>query len=220
MGKQNLDKKRKIKKLGLTKNGKKMKLKLLRLKAKHLGLDPSGTREEIEARILENSAGPGNSGPENSQNCQPLSDEMSDTFTTEEGPSLLPKMMMKMELNESSWLPKMMTKMELNEKTDEKSRVSAFERLNKRKRKTPQKFFMPTIETLKAMGVDPENHEEFNIEKMETRAEVYNDMPTLRKRVKRFDEEVAPPFVNISIAKLKNLRLKRFEKKEEGDMEN
>ena len=36
-------------------------------------------------------------------------------------------------------------------------------------------------------------------------------MPTLRKRVKRFDEEVAPPFVNISIAKLKNLRLKRFE---------
>merc|ERR1712080_190626 len=205
MGKQNLDKKRKIKKLGLTKNGKKMKLKLLRLKAKHLGLDPSGTREEIEARILENSAGPGNSGPENSQNCRPLSDEMSDTFTTEEGPSLLPKMM---------------TKMELNEKTDEKSRVSAFERLKKRKRKTPQKFFMPTIETLKAMGVVPENHEEFNIEKMETRAEVYNDMPTLRKRVKRFDEEVAPPFVNISIAKLKNLRLKRFEKKEEGDMEN
>ena len=36
-------------------------------------------------------------------------------------------------------------------------------------------------------------------------------MPTLRKRVKRFDEEVAPPFVNISTAKLKNLRLKRFE---------
>ena len=65
------------------------------------------------------------------------------------------------------------------------------------------------------MVVNLEDHEEFNIEKMENRAEEFNDMPTLRKRVKRFDEEVAPPFVNISIAKLKNLHLKRFEKKEE-----
>ena len=79
---------------------------------------------------------------------------------------------------------------------------------------------MPTIETLREMGVNLENHEEFNIEKMENRAEDFNDMPTLRKRVKRFDEEVAPPFVSISIAKLKNLRLKRFEKKEEDNMEN
>ena len=55
---------------------------------------------------------------------------------------------------------------------------------------------------------------------MENRAEEFNDMPTLRKRVKRFDEEVVPPFVNVSIAKLKNLRLKRFEKKEEDNMEN
>merc|ERR1712080_483286 len=60
-----------------------------------------------------------------------------------------PKMMMKMELNESSWLPKMMTKMELNEKTDEKSRVSAFERLKKRKRKTPQKFLCLQLKRLK-----------------------------------------------------------------------
>ena len=50
---------------------------------------------------------------------------------------------------------------------------------------------MPTIETLREMGVNLENHEEFNIEKMENRSEEFNDTPTLRKRVKRFDEEVA-----------------------------
>merc|ERR1712200_93912 len=133
-------------------------------------------------------------------------------FMTEEEPNLLPNMMMNMEISE---------------KNVEKSRVSAFERIKNRNEKTgiskrnkKKKYLtMPTIETLREMGVNLENNEEFNIEKMENRAEEFNDMPTLRKRVKRFDEEVAPPFVNISIAKLKNLRLKRFEKEEE-DMEN
>merc|ERR1712156_1283648 len=185
----------------------KMKLKLLRLRARSLGLDPSGTREEIEARIIENSR---NSVPKIPQNnFQPhysLSDEISDNFTTEEEPNLLPNMMMNMEIRE---------------KNEEKTRVSAFERIKNRNEKTgiskrnkKKKYLtMPTIETLREMGVNLDNHEEFNIEKMENRAEEFNDMPTLRKRVKRFDEEVAPPFVNISIAKLKNLRLKRFEKK-------
>ena len=43
-------------------------------------------------------------------------------------------------------------------------------------------------------------------------------MSTLRKRVKRFDEEVAPPIVNVSLAKEKNLRLKKFRKEEEENI--
>merc|ERR1711973_103029 len=174
------------------KNKLKMKLKLLRLRARSLGLDPSGTREEIEARIIENSRNSVPKIPPN--NCQPhysLSDEISDNFMTEEEPNLLPNMMMNMEISE---------------KNEEKSRVSAFERIKNRNEKTgiskrnkKKKYLtMPTIETLREMGVNLENNEEFNIEKMENRAEEFNDMPTLRKRVKRFDEEVAPPFVNIA----------------------
>ena len=80
-----------------------MKLKLLRLRARSLGLDPSGTREEIEARIIENLR---NSVPKIPQNnCQPhysLSDEISDNFMTEEEPNLLPNMMMNMEISEKN----------------------------------------------------------------------------------------------------------------------
>merc|ERR1712098_244863 len=136
------------------KNKLKMKLKLLRLRARSLGLDPSGTREEIEARIIENSR---NSVPKIPQNnCQPhysLSDEISDNFMTEEEPNLLPNMMMNMEISE---------------KNEEKSRVSAFERIKNRNEKTgiskknkKKKYLtMPTIETLREMGVNLENHEE------------------------------------------------------------
>ena len=46
----------------------------------------------------------------------------------------------------------------------------------------------------------------------------FNDMNTLRKRVKRFDEEVAPPIVNVSLAKEKNLRLKKFRQEEEENI--
>ena len=46
----------------------------------------------------------------------------------------------------------------------------------------------------------------------------YNDMATLRKRVKRFDEEVAPPIVNVSLAKEKNLRLKKFRQEQEENI--
>ena len=78
-----------------------MKLKLLRLRARSLGLDPSGTREELEARIIENSR---NSVPKIPQNnCQPhysLSDEISDNVMTKEELNLLPNMMMNMEINE------------------------------------------------------------------------------------------------------------------------
>ena len=40
-------------------------------------------------------------------------------------------------------------------------------------------------------------------------------MAALRKRVKRFDEEVAPPIVNVSLAKEKNLRLKKFRQEQD-----
>ena len=84
-----------------------MKLKLLRLKARSLSLDSSGTREEVEARILETEK-------QNScQNQQPqfnLSD--SDMSISDEGPNLLPQMMER-----------------LNENPETKSRISAFERI-------------------------------------------------------------------------------------------
>ena len=103
-------------------NKVKLKLKLLRFRARSLGLDPSGIRKELEARIIENSR---NSVPKIPQNnCQPhysLSDEISDNFMTEEEPNLLPNMMMNMEINE---------------KNEEKSRVSAFERIKNRNEKT------------------------------------------------------------------------------------
>ena len=87
-----------------------MKLKLLRLKARSLSLDSSGTREEVEARILET---------EKQNSCQTqnqpqfnLSD--SDMSISEEGPNLLPQMMER-----------------LNENPETKSRISAFERIKR-----------------------------------------------------------------------------------------
>ena len=87
-----------------------MKLKLLRLKARSLNLDSSGTREEVEARILET---------EKQKSCQTqnqpqfnLSD--SDMSISEEGPNLLPQMMER-----------------LNENPETKSRISAFERIKR-----------------------------------------------------------------------------------------
>ena len=87
-----------------------MKLKLLRLKARSLSLDSSGTREEVEARILETEK-------QNScQNQQPqfnLSD--SDMSISDEGPNLLPQMMERLSVP--------------NENPETTSRISAFERI-------------------------------------------------------------------------------------------
>ena len=88
-----------------------MKLKLLRLKARSLGLDSSGTREEVEARILET---------EKQNSCQTQNQpqfnlsEDSDMSISEEGPNLLPQMMER-----------------LNENPETKSRISAFERIKR-----------------------------------------------------------------------------------------
>eukprot|EP00093_Oithona_nana_P005510 05510.XXX_40953_41102_1 [CDS] Oithona nana genome sequencing. len=49
---------------------------------------------------------------------------------------------------------------------------------------------------------------------MEQRAERLSDMNTLRKRKRRFDEELASEFTSVTSAKLKNLRLKRFKQDE------
>ena len=66
-----------------------------------------------------------------------------------------------------------------------------------------------------------EYNQEFNIEDMERRAETYSDMDTLRKRKRRFDEELANEFTMVTAAKLKNLRFKRFkEEDDEEDQEN
>ena len=60
-----------------------------------------------------------------------------------------------------------------------------------------------------------EYSQEFCIEDMEQRAERLSDMDTLRKRKRRFDEELASEFTSVTSAKLKNLRLKRFKKDEQ-----
>ena len=51
---------------------------------------------------------------------------------------------------------------------------------------------------------------EFDVDKMVERAEKFSDVPLLKKRTRRFDDEVAPELVNVRDAKLKNYRFKRF----------
>ena len=68
----------------------------------------------------------------------------------------------------------------------------------------------PDLKVLQEMGVKPENFEEINVEKLEERAELYSDVPTLKKRRRRFEEETAPELVNVTNAKVKNDRLRRF----------
>ena len=89
-------------------------------------------------------------------------------------------------------------------------RASIFDRLevNKnRKRKSPEEPFI-LLNTESYM-------EEIDIAKLEERFEKYEDLSLFKKRSRKFDEEVAPSLVNISNAKLKNWRLKRFSQGEE-----
>ena len=89
-------------------------------------------------------------------------------------------------------------------------RSSIFDRLevNKnRKRKSPEEPFI-LLNTESYM-------EEIDIAKLEERFEKYEDLSLFKKRSRKFDEEVAPSLVNISNAKLKNWRLKRFSQGEE-----
>ena len=106
-----------------------MKLKLLRLKAKSLGLDSTGTREEVESRILES---------EEQYNFQKrqhpqfnLSD--SDASMSEDVPNLLPNI----------------ESIRLNDNPETKSRVSAFDRL---KRETETKFQTSAFSRIKRHG--------------------------------------------------------------------
>ena len=59
--------------------------------------------------------------------------------------------------------------------------------------------------------------EEIDIAKLEERVEKFEDLALLKKRSRKFDEEVAPSLVNISNAKVKNWRLKRFSEEEDDD---
>ena len=89
-------------------------------------------------------------------------------------------------------------------------RSSIFDRLevNKnRKRKSPEEPFI-LLNTESYM-------EEIDIAKLEERFEKYEDLSLFKKRSRKFDEEVAPSLVNISNAKLKNWRLKRFSQGDE-----
>ena len=82
--------------------------------------------------------------------------------------------------------------------------------LSQRPKKVPSINYMPLVE----------HQIEYPIEKMEQRAERLSDMPTLRKRKNRFDEETASEFTSVTEAKIKNLRLKRFKLEEDDVVEN
>ena len=91
-------------------------------------------------------------------------------------------------------------------------RASVFDRLklNKnRKRKLPEEPFI-------SLNTEP-YMEEIDIAKLEERVEKFEDLALLKKRSRKFDEEVAPSLVNISNAKVKNWRLKRFSEGEDED---
>ena len=60
--------------------------------------------------------------------------------------------------------------------------------------------------------------EEIDIAKLEERVEKFEDLALLKKRSRKFDEEVAPSLVNISNAKVKNWRLKRFSEEDDDDI--
>ena len=57
--------------------------------------------------------------------------------------------------------------------------------------------------------------EEYDIEQMEGRAERLSDMPAIRWRAGRFEEEVAPEFTMVVRAREMNERLERFREQEE-----
>ena len=92
-------------------------------------------------------------------------------------------------------------------------RASVFDRLklNKnRKRKLPEEPFI-------SLNTEP-YMEEIDIAKLEERVEKFEDLALLKKRSRKFDEEVAPSLVNISNAKVKNWRLKRFSEEDDDDI--
>ena len=57
--------------------------------------------------------------------------------------------------------------------------------------------------------------EEYDIEQMEERAERLSDMPAIRWRADRFEEEVAPELTMVARARDMNERLERFRVQEE-----
>ena len=57
--------------------------------------------------------------------------------------------------------------------------------------------------------------EEYDIGKMEGRAERLSDMPPIRWRADRFEEEVAPELTMVARAREMNERLEKFREQEE-----
>ena len=53
-------------------------------------------------------------------------------------------------------------------------------------------------------------YQEYDIDKMKDRANKYSDVPCLKRRARRFDEETANELVQIKEARAKNERFKRF----------
>lgn len=167
----------------------------LRIRLRSLGLDWNGTRKMLEERLLnyEKSIAP----PVH----QPM---MVDLTTEDDEPNPLAS-------NASS----------------PKKRKSPFERLKRRfiepteERKQRNNGFKrpmePDLQVLLEMGVKPGHFEEINVEKLEERAELYSDVPTLKKRRRRFEEETAYELVNITNAKVKNDRLRRFKQLNENN---
>ena len=61
--------------------------------------------------------------------------------------------------------------------------------------------------------------QEYDIDKMVGRADRLSDVPLLKKRARRFEEETANELVQLKEAKRKNVRFKRFKEEEEEEEE-
>lgn len=67
--------------------------------------------------------------------------------------------------------------------------------------------------------IEKEDLKEFDVDKMVSRTNRFEDLNTLRKRSKKFNEEVAPSLVKVRDAKLKNLRYDRFKKFDDDELQ-
>ncbi len=94
-------------------------------------------------------------------------------------------------------------------------------RIGLRPRKKMRGYKKPKMDVMAARKeMMPDELEEYNIPKMEERAEKLSDVPTLKRRARRFDEETANELVQVREAKLKNLRIKRFKEDEKSSSED
>ena len=173
----------------------------IKMQLRHLGLDTSGDRETLIKRLEEASR----------KAFEPVMEPIEEPMDT--SPTL----------NDSVWsqglpeAPKVQKSTKRQKIPRKKPPIE--QRLGPKLNETNDSF-RQQWKYKKPKFIEPplvEHFEEFPIQKMEERAERLSDMPLLRKRKYRFDEETATEFTSVTEAKKKNLRLERFKTTDHGD---